>query len=32
MFDKFNSFYENIKFLKDRFDDNNIQFFRHYHR
>ena len=26
MFDKFNSFHENIKFLKDRFDDNNIHF------
>ena len=26
MFNKFNSFYENIKFLKDRFDDNNIHF------
>ena len=26
MFNNFNSFYENIKFLKDRFDDNNIHF------
>ena len=32
VFDKFNLFHKNLKFMLDGFDDNNIHFLRHCHQ